>query len=158
MNANQLKAPTALQSKSNIYSARLPDGKAANQCRMQRESRRLIVTAAIKKSGAKHVICSKTLIAKPDQTKRLQKKCQDILDFSLGKASNAQNGIIEFSCSQDIYDKNVFHFWERYDGNTSLGRHNTTPEFVKFMEGVILSLKLSLARAMQIQPCRIYSG
>lgn len=101
--------------------------------------RRLQITAAIKKSGAKHVICSKTLVAKTDQAKRLLKKCQDILDFSLGKASNPENGIIEFSCNQDIYDKNVFHFWERYDGNASLGRHNTTPEFVKFMEGVSLT-------------------
>lgn len=96
----------------------------------------LQISAAVKKSGAKHVICSKTLVAKPDQTKRLLKKCQDILDFSVGRASNPENGIIEFSCNQDIHDKNVFHFWERYDGNTSLGRHNTTPEFVKFMEGV----------------------
>ena len=136
MNINTLKAATAENLKGSFDSSILPNGRAAFQSRRQRGPRRLVISAAIKKSGAKHVICSKTLIAKADQTKRLQKKCQDILDFSLGKASNPENGIIQFSCSQDIYDKNVFHFWERYDGNTSLGRHNTTPEFVKFMEGV----------------------
>ena len=133
MNAKLLKAETANVLTGSPISCHK---QAAFRCFKRSRPSRLIITAAIKKSGAKHVICSKTLIAKPDQTKRLQKKCQDILDFSLGKASNSQNGIIEFSCSQDIYDKNVFHFWERYDNNTSLGRHNTTPEFVKFMEGV----------------------
>jgi len=108
---------------------------SVHTCRPGR-AQRLHVCAAIKKDTAKHVVCSKTLIGKPDQVKRLQRKCQDILDFSLGKAQNKENGILEFTCSQDSYATNVFHFWERYDGNTSLGRHNTSPEYMKFMEGV----------------------
>lgn len=106
----------------------------------QQRPRGLQIAAAIKKRAEKHVVCSKTLVAKPGQEKRVQKKCQDILDFSLGKAANKSNGIVEFVCSQDLYESNVFHFWERYDGNVSLGRHNTTPEFQKFMESVSGSL------------------
>jgi quinol monooxygenase YgiN len=107
-------------------------------CPISRPGRpqRLHVCAAIKKDTDKHVVCSKTLVGKPTQVKRLQRKCQDILDFSLGKAANKENGILEFTCSQDSYALNVFHFWERYDGNTSMGKHNTSPEFMKFMEGV----------------------
>jgi quinol monooxygenase YgiN len=30
----------------------------------------------------------------------------------------------------------VFHFWERYDSNVSLGKHNTTPEMEQFMNKV----------------------
>lgn len=94
------------------------------------------ISAAVKKRQDKHVVCSKTLIAKKGQEKRLQKKCQDILDFSIGRASRKENGILEYSCSRDLDDPNTFHFWERYDGNANLGRHNSLPEYVKFMEGV----------------------
>jgi hypothetical protein len=30
----------------------------------------------------------------------------------------------------------VFHFWELYEGNAAMGRHNTTPEVAAFMEKV----------------------
>jgi quinol monooxygenase YgiN len=46
------------------------------------------------------------------------------------------SGINSFECSQDNWDKNVFHFWERYESNTHLGRHNTSDEFKRFMEKV----------------------
>lgn len=96
----------------------------------------LSISAAVKKQREKHVVCSKTLVAKPGKEAALERKCRDILDFSLGKASNKDNGIIEFVCSRDLYEPNVFHFYERYDGNVSLGRHNTSPEFMSFMERV----------------------
>lgn len=99
-------------------------------------ARRLNICAAVKKQREKQVVCSKTLVAKAGKEAALERKCRDILDFSLGKASNKDNGIVEFVCSRDLYESNVFHFWERYDGNVSLGRHNTSPEFMSFMEGV----------------------
>ena len=30
----------------------------------------------------------------------------------------------------------MFHFWEMYESNGDLGRHNTTPEYQQFMEKV----------------------
>lgn len=46
---------------------------------------------------------------------------------------NSKSGILAFECSQDNYEPNVLHFWERYDGNRSMGLHNTTDEYSKFM-------------------------
>ena len=33
-----------------------------------------------------------------------------------------------------MYEKNVFHFWERYSSNRDMGLHSTTPEVQAFME------------------------
>ena len=62
--------------------------------------------------------------------------CKDIMDFSQGKASQRSAGIMEFQVSVDQYEPHVFYFWERYEGNASLGRHNTSPEIRAFMENV----------------------
>ena len=123
---------------SNLFQQTSPRSLFGRSVHRSGKRQRLQITGAVKKKSEKHIVCSKTLVAKPDQAERLQKKCQDILDFSLGKAANKSNGIIEFSCSRDIHEPNSFHFWERYDSNVSLGRHNTSAEFVSFMEGVRL--------------------
>ncbi len=62
--------------------------------------------------------------------------CKDVLDFSQGKATQRTSGILEFKVSVDQYEPNVFYFWERYDGNASMGRHNTCTEIKAFMENV----------------------
>ena len=49
---------------------------------------------------------------------------------------DSKNGILAFECSQDRYEPNVLHFWERYDGNRSMGTHNTSAEYSKFMRSV----------------------
>ena len=49
---------------------------------------------------------------------------------------NSKSGILAFECSQDNWEPNVVHFWERYDGNRSMGQHNTTDEYSAFMNGV----------------------
>ena len=137
---------------------------------------RLSITAAIKKSQEKHVVCHKTVVAKPDQarspscqrtsfpsaaahrlqgerlclTRHLQcrirrpcaqaekvaEMCKDVVDFSQGRASLRSNGIMDFKVIVDQSEPNVFYFWERYDGNASMGRHNTCPELKAFMENV----------------------
>ena len=58
------------------------------------------------------------------------------MDFSQGKMRNAENGIESFECSSDRYEKNVFHFWERYTSNVAMGRHNNAPEMQAFMTDV----------------------
>ena len=30
----------------------------------------------------------------------------------------------------------MIHFWERYESNAALGRHNTAPEVARFMDAV----------------------
>jgi len=56
-----------------------------------------------------------------------------VVTFSKEKMKNSKSGILAFECSQDDYEPNVLHFWERYDGNRSMGLHNTTDEYSKFM-------------------------
>lgn len=56
-----------------------------------------------------------------------------IVTFSKEKMKNSKSGILAFECSQDNYEPNLLHFWERYDGNRSMGLHNTTDEYSKFM-------------------------
>ena len=51
---------------------------------------------------------------------------------------NKKSGILAFECSQDNYEPLVVHFWERYDGNRSMGLHNTTDEYSVFMNQVSL--------------------
>ena len=84
----------------------------------------------------KNVVCSKTLVGKPGQEKTLHKLCQDITKFSQQRMSDRQSGILSFECSQDNWEPNVVHFWERYVGNAKLGAHSTSPEMKKFMEKV----------------------
>ena len=59
-----------------------------------------------------------------------------IVTFSKEKMNNKKSGILAFECSQDRYEDNVLHFWERYDGNRSMGLHNTTDEYSIFMKKV----------------------
>lgn len=46
------------------------------------------------------------------------------------------SGIVSFEVSQDLNESNVFHFWERYESNSQMGKHNTCPEMTKFLEDV----------------------
>ncbi len=70
------------------------------------------------------------------QVEKVAEMCKDVLDFSQGKATQRSSGILEFKVSVDQYEPNVFYFWERYDGNASMGRHNTCTEIKAFMENV----------------------
>lgn len=97
---------------------------------------RLQVVAAVKKKAEKNVVCSKTLIVTPGKEEQVAKLCQDLVVFSHERMRDKSSGINAFECSQDNWDKNVFHFWERYESNSHLGRHNTSNEFTTFMNKI----------------------
>lgn len=59
-----------------------------------------------------------------------------VVTFSKEKMKNKKSGILAFECSEDNYEPLVVHFWERYDGNRSMGLHNTTDEYSNFMNRV----------------------
>lgn len=67
-----------------------------------------------------------------------------VVTFSKEKMKNKKSGILAFECSEDNYEPLVVHFWERYDGNRSMGLHNTTDEYSNFMNRVST---LTLSRA-----------
>lgn len=93
----------------------------------------LQVSCAIKKGAEKNIVCSKTLVGKPGKEKQLKQRCRDIVDFSKGRMAVRSSGVLAFECLQDRYEENVFHFWERYESNPSMGRHNNSAEMQAFM-------------------------
>lgn len=115
--------------------------------------RHLQVSCAIKKGSEKNVVCSKTLIGKPGQEKRVRQRCKDIVDFSKGRMSVRTSGVLAFECVQDRFDTNVFHFWERYDSNVAMGRHNNTAEMQAFMKEVCD--RHCAARTAPCLPCHV---
>lgn len=48
---------------------------------------------------------------------------------------------------------NVFHFWERYESNVALGRHNTMPEVSDFMNRVSSASRVCAADLWRVAPC-----
>ncbi|GAB4816838.1 hypothetical protein N2152v2_003884 [Parachlorella kessleri] len=109
---------------------------------------RLQIVAAVKKAAVKNVVCSKTLVVKPGKEDQVAKLCKTLVEFSHDRMRDRGSGINAFECSQDNWDKNVFHFWERYESNTHLGRHNTAPEFKSFMEKVQPLLEAPVGMAL----------
>ena len=82
------------------------------------------------------------------QVDKVAEMCKDILDLSQGKATQRSAGIMEFRVDVDQYEPHVFYFWERYESNASMGRHNTSPEIRAFMENVRCLLWLVVLEAL----------
>ena len=100
---------------------------------MLKMRRRHAPPAAVKRSADKHIVCSKTLTAKAGEEEKVNELCAALV-AAAGPASAP--GVVEFSFGRDAYDPQTFHFWERYDSNVSLGRHNTRADVTAFMEEV----------------------
>lgn len=109
---------------------------------------RVQVLAAVKKASAKNVVCSKTLVVKPGQEDQVEQMCRDIVQFSKDRMQDRSSGIHTFECSQDNWDKNVFHFWERYESNSHLGTHNTCHEYTTFMKKIQPHLEQPVGMAL----------
>jgi hypothetical protein len=61
---------------------------------------RLTVVAAVKKSSARSIVCSKTLVALPGEEDRVLAMCQEVAAFSQEAMKERSKGIIEYNCSQ----------------------------------------------------------
>lgn len=136
--ASSSRLSSSSSSSSPLFSQRQQQGHAR-----RRHLSRTIITNAVKRKNEKHVVCSKTLVAAPGKEDAVDAACSELVAaFGLSgpKATPAtaaaakRRGVIEFTYGRDSYEPNVFHFWERYDSNVSLGRHNTRDEVVAFME------------------------
>lgn len=92
--------------------------------------------AAVKRKSDKHIVCSKQVIASPGTEEEVEQLCKGILEFSRSRMSERDSGIISFDVSKDSYDANVFHFWECYESNSQMGKHNTSEEMTDFLEAV----------------------
>ena len=92
--------------------------------------------AAVKRKSDKHIVCAKTVIATPGTEEEVQELCKEILEWSRERMKDRDSGIISFDVSQDSYEPNVFHFWECYESNNQMGKHNTSEEMTEFLEAV----------------------
>lgn len=90
----------------------------------------------MKERSARNIVCSKTLVVKPERINDVLKLCQDVTTLSVEKAADKKAGIMVFDCVRDSWDTNVFHFWERYESVDSCNKHTTSPDVMKFMEKV----------------------
>lgn len=104
-----------------------------------------LTTHAVKRRNEKHIVCSKTLVATAGKESLVDEACAKLVaavGLSGPQASPAtaaaanRRGVIEFSYGRDSYEPNVFHFWERYESNVALGRHNTREDAVAFLEAL----------------------
>ena len=48
-----------------------------------------------------------------------------------------KSGILSFECSVDAYEKNVSHFWERYESFPSMNDARSSKEHCTFMDQVL---------------------
>lgn len=96
-------------------------------------------------------------MAKLGSEKAVQDLCQKVVDFSVREMEDRSNGILEFGCNHDLEDKNVFHFWERYTSNTTMGRHNVKKPMIEFMEKVGCP-QTNSARSVGMHACACYLG
>ena len=83
-----------------------------------------------------------------------------VVTFSKEKMKNKKSGILAFECSEDNYEPLVVHFWERYDGNRSMGLHNTTDEYSNFMNRVSTQTLSRAAHLIDLIKaiCRVICG
>lgn len=100
------------------------------------DRRALCVTAAVKASSGKHVVCSKTLIAKEGKAEVVAGMCKEVVEFSMEALKDRKSGIVQFQCVKDGWEPNTFHFYERYESNAAMGRHNTEEKLTAFMKKV----------------------
>ena len=109
---------------------------------------RLQVSAAIKKRSEKNVVCVKVLHAKPQHVGDVHKLCEQLVASVQPAKSDRASGLLSFECSNDRWDSNVFHFWERYESNQALGRFNTRDDIKNFMTHVQRYLEQPVGMAL----------
>ena len=121
-------------------SSQLPHLRSARHMSTRTSS---TVTHAVKRKNEKHIVCSKTLVAAQGKESLVDEACARLVaavGLSGPQATPAtaaaanKRGVIEFSYGRDSYEPQIFHFWERYDSNVALGRHNTREDVVAFLE------------------------
>ncbi len=81
--------------------------------RHQAPQRPRVSTNAIKSSGAKQVVFSKTILAKPNEVEKVAAVLGEILTYSEERAKDKASGIQSMQVVRDQFDTNVFHCYER---------------------------------------------
>jgi quinol monooxygenase YgiN len=108
-------------------------------------SARLPPPSAVKRGAPRHVVCSKTLVAKEGCEEEVARLCEGIM-ASLAPpapatpgapAAPTRRGVLDARLMVDAANPRTYHLWERYDCNRSLGEVNAGEEYVSFMKAVV---------------------
>lgn len=107
----------------------------------------LTIEAAKKVSSARSYVLTATLVANEGSEEAAMKLCKGILAWAEEKKKDKKSGIISFECSVDAYEKNVFHFWERYESFPTMNDARSSKEHCTFMDQVrpLLASPVALA-------------
>ncbi|XP_024518820.1 uncharacterized protein LOC112341984 isoform X1 [Selaginella moellendorffii] len=100
------------------------------------------IRAAKKVETGRSLVMSSTLVAEEGKEEAVVDLCKGILDWaSECQKSDKACGVLQFECKADLQEKNVYHFWERYESFLHLTTFRGSPEHVKFMKDVRPLLK-----------------
>uniref|UniRef100_A0A1D2A4Y7 ABM domain-containing protein n=2 Tax=Auxenochlorella protothecoides TaxID=3075 RepID=A0A1D2A4Y7_AUXPR len=109
---------------------------------------RMATLSAIKRTTEKNVVCIKMLKIRAGSEKAVLRLCHEVTAFSKAQQKTGSSGILAFECSEDPFDDHAIHFWERYEGNVALGRHNTSTQVQSFMKKVQPHLESPIGMAL----------
>eukprot|EP00475_Leptophrys_vorax_P023643 TRINITY_DN32392_c0_g1_i1.p1 TRINITY_DN32392_c0_g1~~TRINITY_DN32392_c0_g1_i1.p1 ORF type:complete len:266 (+),score=24.99 TRINITY_DN32392_c0_g1_i1:99-896(+) len=98
--------------------------------------RRFSVFAAKRVQSGRSLVLSSSLEVIPGKEDAAQALCKSIGSWVEEQKKDPKKGILLFECSGDAYEKNVIHFWERYDSFLSMNGIHAAPEYTKFLEEI----------------------
>mmetsp|Transcript_26120 Transcript_26120/g.55866 ORF Transcript_26120/g.55866 Transcript_26120/m.55866 type:complete len:177 (-) Transcript_26120:46-576(-) len=97
-----------------------------------RPSRGGVPLGAVRKGGEKNVVCTKTVLAKAEHAAKVKELCAKYEEDM--KANQA--GILAFECTEDNFDENAVHFWERYKNSAYFNQGMQSKETTAFLKEV----------------------
>eukprot|EP00270_Netrium_digitus_P008341 TRINITY_DN248_c0_g1_i1.p1 TRINITY_DN248_c0_g1~~TRINITY_DN248_c0_g1_i1.p1 ORF type:complete len:282 (+),score=63.04 TRINITY_DN248_c0_g1_i1:31-846(+) len=114
---------------------------------VQRQSLGVNVRAAKRVTSDRSFVLTATLVALEGREEEVQQLCKQVIEWADGLKADKSKGVLQFECSVDAYEKNVFHFWERYSSFPAMNDTRASPEHCKFMNDVrpLLSSPVALA-------------
>ena len=97
-----------------------------------RPSRGGVPLGAVRKGGEKNVVCTKTVLAKAEHAAKVKELCAKYEEDM--KANQA--GILAFECTEDNFDENAVHCWERYKNSAYFNEGMRSKETTAFLKEV----------------------
>ncbi len=87
---------------------------------------------AVKKGGQKNVVCTKTVLAKAEHAAKVKELCAKYEE----DMKENQAGILAFECTEDNFEENAVHFWERYKNSAYFNQGMQSKETTTFLKEV----------------------
>ena len=91
---------------------------------------------AVRKGKEKNVVCTKTVVAKVEHVEKVRMLCKEYQERMKGNSSETHQGVVTFECTEDTFEENAFHFWERYKDANSFNQNMTSEDTSYFLEKV----------------------